>query len=44
MTHVVAKKLKWRKVVVTGGKPRDDLIANGPEERDGFFAVPKVLE
>ncbi len=37
-------KLKWRQDVVTGAPPRDDVIANAPEERDGFFTVPKVLE
>ncbi|MCH8197932.1 MAG: Asp-tRNA(Asn)/Glu-tRNA(Gln) amidotransferase subunit GatC [Proteobacteria bacterium] len=44
MTHVAAMKLKWRQDEVTGAPTRDDLIANAPEERDGFFAVPKVLE
>ena len=44
MTHVAAMKLKWRQDEVTGAAPRDDVIANAPEERDGFFTVPKVLE
>ncbi len=44
MTHVAAMKLKWRHDEATGAPPRDDLIANAPEERDGFFCVPKVLE
>ena len=44
MTHVVAMKPKWREDEVTGAAPRDDVVANAPEERDGFFTVPKVLE
>ena len=24
--------------------PREDLVANGPSVKDGFFAVPKVIQ
>lgn len=34
----------WREDVVTDGGRRDDVLANAPETRDGFFAVPKVVE
>jgi aspartyl-tRNA(Asn)/glutamyl-tRNA(Gln) amidotransferase subunit C len=44
MTHVAAMKLRWRDDEVTGAAPLDDVIANAPEERDGFFTVPKVVE
>ena len=44
MTHVAAMKPKWRQDEVTGAAPRDDVVANAPEDRDGFFTVPKVLE
>jgi aspartyl-tRNA(Asn)/glutamyl-tRNA(Gln) amidotransferase subunit C len=36
--------LRQRKDVVTDGGRRDDVLANAPEERDGFFVVPKVIE
>jgi aspartyl-tRNA(Asn)/glutamyl-tRNA(Gln) amidotransferase subunit C len=26
------------------GNCRDDVLSNAPEERDGFFVVPKVIE
>ncbi len=44
MTHVAVMKLNWRDDEATGAPPRDDVIANAPEERDGFFTVPKVVE
>ncbi len=44
MTSVTPMKLPWREDVVTDGGRRDDVLANAPEARDGFFAVPKVVE
>jgi aspartyl-tRNA(Asn)/glutamyl-tRNA(Gln) amidotransferase subunit C len=44
MTSVTPMKLPWREDVVTDGRRRDDILANAPEARDGFFAVPKVVE
>ncbi len=44
MTSVVPMKLRRREDVVTDGGIRDDILANAPERRDGFFAVPKVVE
>ena len=36
----------WRQIwdAVTDGNCRDDVLANAPEARDGFFTVPKVVE
>ena len=44
MTSVVPMKLRRREDVVTDGGIGDDVLANAPERRDGFFAVPKVIE
>ncbi len=44
MTSVVPMTLRLRDDVVTDGDIADDVLANAPERRDGFFAVPKVIE
>ncbi len=44
MASVVPMTLRRREDVVTDGAIADDVLANAPERRDGFFAVPKVLE
>jgi aspartyl-tRNA(Asn)/glutamyl-tRNA(Gln) amidotransferase subunit C len=44
MSSVTPMPLKWREDVVTEGGDRARLLANAPEVRDGFFAVPKVVE
>ena len=36
--------LRWRKDEVTDGGKADDVLANAPESRDGYFVVPKVIE
>lgn len=36
--------LRQRKDEVTDGDRRDAVLSNAPEERDGFFVVPKVIE
>ena len=36
--------LRWRKDEVTDGGKADDVLANAPEARDGYFVVPKVIE
>ncbi len=36
--------LRWRKDAVTDGNCRDDVLANAPDSREGFFVVPKVIE
>jgi aspartyl-tRNA(Asn)/glutamyl-tRNA(Gln) amidotransferase subunit C len=44
MTSVTPMRLKWREDVVTDGGIRDRVLANAPDARAGFFAVPKVVE
>jgi len=44
MTSVTPMALKQRPDVVTDGDRRDDILANAPDARGGFFAVPKVVE
>jgi aspartyl-tRNA(Asn)/glutamyl-tRNA(Gln) amidotransferase subunit C len=44
MTSVTPMQLKWREDVVTDGGIRDEVLANAPAARGGFFTVPKVVE
>jgi aspartyl-tRNA(Asn)/glutamyl-tRNA(Gln) amidotransferase subunit C len=44
MTSVVAMQLAWREDRVTDGGRSEDILANAPERRDGYFVVPKVVE
>lgn len=44
MTSVTPMALKRRKDEVTDGNIRDRILANAPDAREGFFAVPKVVE
>ena len=44
MTSVTPMALKQRQDVVTDGDIQDRSLANAPEAREGFFAVPKVVE
>lgn len=44
MTSVTPMRLKRRADVVTDGNIRDEVLANAPETREGFFVVPKVVE
>lgn len=44
MTSVTPQRLKRRKDVVTDGNQQDKILANAPDAREGFFAVPKVME
>ncbi len=44
MTSAVPMRLKRREDVVTDGNRRDDILINAPDAREGFFAVPKVVE
>ncbi|WP_312529826.1 Asp-tRNA(Asn)/Glu-tRNA(Gln) amidotransferase subunit GatC [Paracoccus sp. (in: a-proteobacteria)] len=44
MTGVEPMRLKRRKDVVTDGEMQDRILANAPDAREGFFAVPKVVE
>lgn len=44
MTSVTAQRLKRRADVVTEGDSQAAVLANAPDAREGFFAVPKVVE
>ncbi|MDX2485332.1 Asp-tRNA(Asn)/Glu-tRNA(Gln) amidotransferase subunit GatC [Antarcticimicrobium sediminis] len=44
MTGVTPMRLKQRQDVVTDGNQQDKVLANAPDAREGFFAVPKVME
>jgi aspartyl-tRNA(Asn)/glutamyl-tRNA(Gln) amidotransferase subunit C len=44
MTSVTPQVLKRRKDVVTEGDQQDKVLSNAPDAREGFFAVPKVVE
>jgi aspartyl-tRNA(Asn)/glutamyl-tRNA(Gln) amidotransferase subunit C len=44
MTSVTPQRLKRREDVVTDGSQQDKILSNAPDAREGFFAVPKVME
>ena len=44
MTSVTPMKLKRRVDQVTDGDQQAKILANAPDAREGFFAVPKVVE
>jgi len=44
MTSVTPMRLKRRPDVVTDGGYPEKILANAPDAREGFFAVPKVVE
>lgn len=44
MTGVEPMRLKRREDVVTDGEMQDLVLKNAPDAREGFFAVPKVVE
>jgi aspartyl-tRNA(Asn)/glutamyl-tRNA(Gln) amidotransferase subunit C len=44
MTSVTPMRLKRREDVVTDGDRQAQILKNAPDAREGFFAVPKVVE
>jgi len=44
MVSVTPMRLKRREDVVTDGRQQKAVLANAPDAREGFFAVPKVVE
>ena len=44
MTSVTPMRLKRREDVVTDGNQAEKVLSNAPDAREGFFAVPKVVE
>ena len=44
MTSVTPMRLKRRADGVTDGNIQSKILSNAPDAREGFFAVPKVVE
>lgn len=44
MTSVTPMRLKRRQDGVTDGNMQSKILSNAPDAREGFFAVPKVVE
>ena len=44
MTSVTPMRLKRREDLVTDGDQQNKVLSNAPDAREGFFAVPKVVE
>ena len=44
MVSVTPMRLKRREDVVTDGDQQVRILSNAPDAREGFFAVPKVVE
>ena len=44
MVSVTPQRLKRRADVVTDGNQQAEVLSNAPDAREGFFAVPKVVE
>ena len=44
MTSVTPMRLKRRVDEVTDGGYQEKILKNAPDAREGFFAVPKVVE
>ncbi|MCI2400510.1 Asp-tRNA(Asn)/Glu-tRNA(Gln) amidotransferase subunit GatC [Aliiroseovarius subalbicans] len=44
MTSVTPMRLKRRVDEVTDGNQQEKVLKNAPDAREGFFAVPKVVE
>ena len=44
MTSVTPQRLKRRGDGVTDGDQQAKILSNAPDAREGFFAVPKVVE
>jgi len=44
MVSVTPQRLKRRADIVTDGNQPRAVLANAPDAREGFFAVPKVVE
>ena len=44
LTHIFPIKNVFREDVVTNGGDSENMLANAPEEKDGFYMVPKTVE
>ncbi|MBI4824948.1 MAG: Asp-tRNA(Asn)/Glu-tRNA(Gln) amidotransferase subunit GatC [Nitrospirae bacterium] len=43
-SHVLPLKNVFRDDEVSASLPREKILENAPESRDGFFRVPKIIE
>lgn len=37
-------RLRWREDKITAGDAQDQVLANAPDQTQGFYVVPKVVE
>ena len=44
MVSVTPMRLKRREDVISDGDQQEKILKNAPDAREGFFAVPKVVE
>lgn len=44
MSHVFPVQNVFRADVVTNGDDRENILKNAPQQKDGMFAVPKILD
>ena len=44
LTSVTPMELNLREDIVTDGKKPDEILMNSVNHKEGFFAVPKVIE
>jgi len=44
MVSVTPMRLKRREDRVTDGNQQEKILSNAPDAREGFFAVPKMVE
>ena len=44
MSNVFPVKNEFREDVVTNGDDSENMLANAPKEKDGFYMVPKTVE
>ena len=44
MSSVTSQRLKRRSDIITDGGQQAQVLINAPDSREGFFAVPKVVE
>lgn len=44
MSNVFPVKNVFREDVVTNGDDSENMLANAPEKKDGFYMVPKTVE
>lgn len=43
-SHVLPLNNVWREDVATPSCPREEILANAPEQAEGFYKVKKVIE